>query len=927
MPIEGSWNAIKTFFLTEAHLEESDRLNTFANESLWYVQYFLGQEIIEQQEDHFYLVQKPEMARNASWAASTVKTAAYFISALIWIIPGTIARLLSLDSEEVRAAIFAQRMTPPPPQARKILHPVNVSLKSQLSDPPGSSEKPPPASPASVPTIPKKQPPPIEPISVTAKPENYAPLAEEVHKATEFFEELNRRTNNPQKLKNWLNEERSKPTYLQPFELSRYLKSVLDRNPQRLEGLIPPKTLSKWKEEYQKSSDKLTRLKLQAYLNEPHLDEQEPPTKPNDDLQKGIESYKPLFLPTCNPAEWLQANPIAPLLFMTRYWQCGHEFGISYDAGKLTVLDRFYSKCKTLLQARNLQNYLQEQPKTISPGFYALVCYLTDHPIPSSPPSTAAPTNALPTPQGPTKPAIEDAQFKEAFIQGMPAIIEVPGMRSLLENPRLFQQNRPHLIQYINKYWEAQSWTLNVFLELPHKTSDEKNQIKKWIQALESSEIEGFHVRTAMFSEDYLKAIENAQPLLDQDIYQTWKRRYRECRGRLQILRLESQIKKRVEHPDLQKNREKMLEQHLHLMIPLFREFVNTLLEHPQEWIQQKANAAEYCYPFFYSFHLSRLQLEGLHSDTLRTLIDQWKPLYEEAKLKLNDLSLTQYLDEMPPSYMDDLLKASDVENFKKLNNESISDERLLAASSNTFSNGVSPSRTHSTPSKPLTAQNWKTLFENPEKAPNRATRLVNEATEFFDDLGKLFKTPEKLRKRLENHRRSNQSHPFYFARFVLALPDLTLKYEKLCNQNKMQNLRTLHFSTCHRLLNLGFLEFLEENPFPGQEREPFEEGDIVSLNNILKPINDLFDHFLKQSKEKASTWLEKEISSHPATFRSFYTYLPGICHVAKFLDPKEIARLKELFPQYQAKLQKLGLSEEHYHNLSRQGPTQTPAT
>ncbi|MBS0648833.1 MAG: hypothetical protein JSS10_06390 [Verrucomicrobia bacterium] len=173
MPIEGSWNTVKAFFLTQVNLEESDGLNTFANESLWYVQYFLGQETIEQIEDKFYLVQKPEKAGNALWIPSSLKTAAYFLSALIWVIPGTIARLLSIDSEEVRAALLADRVhLPPPSNVRKIV--VRPRLSSSH---PKEKTTPAPSLPASITESPQAAPPePAKespaPSSVSAPPPN-----------------------------------------------------------------------------------------------------------------------------------------------------------------------------------------------------------------------------------------------------------------------------------------------------------------------------------------------------------------------------------------------------------------------------------------------------------------------------------------------------------------------------------------------------------------------------------------------------------------------------------------------------------------------------------------------------------------------------------------------------------------------------------
>lgn len=937
MPIEGSWNTIKAFFLTQALLEEKDRLNNFANESLWYVQYFLGNEVIEQQEDNFYLVQKPEIAGNSSWVPSSLKTAAYFVSALMWIIPGTFARLLSLDSEEVTSAIFAKRITPPPPKAREIPRPATppsprpqpqLDSKPQLPDPKANSEK---SSTPALETAPKKETAPADAISVAAKAENYAPLVEEVQLATQFFEELNRRTNNPQKLKKWLDEERSKTTYLEPFYLSRHLKWVVERNQTRFEGLIPPETLLKWKQEYEKSSEKLTKLKLQAYLDEPFLDEHEPQINPNDDLQGGINSYKPLFSPTCNLAEWLKNNPITPLLFMTRYWQCGHEFGISLDAGKLTVLDGFYSKCKTLLRERNLEIYLQEKPKKTSPGFYALVCYLTDYPIQNLKPSISAAAKspaaqvvkAPSAPKESTKPGISDAEVKKYFVEGLPGIVNVPGMQAVLENEHLFQQNKSKLIKYINQHWEMLSWWLNAFLEVPDIINGEKTDFKKWLQNLQG-DIQGYQVRIALFAEEHLQAIEKTRSILDKSIYQTWKNSYRQCQQKLKKLHLGNYLKQKIDNSDHQKNREITTEQQLNQTIPFFKDFLNLTLEHPGEWLKQRAMEKEYCYPFFYSFDLS-FKKDKFSTNTLQKLIAEWKPLYDQAKLKIESLGLTQYFDEMPPGYIDDLIKHSDTTLLKKQLESGFDEAQVLLLQSNTPSKSVTNSTKNHSSSKPLTVENWKTLFSNPEKVPNRAKRLIDEATEFFDELNQLPKEPEKVRKVIEAGKGADYPYPFFFARFVVFSNDLTSKYEKLCTQEKMQKLRTAHFKVSCTILRLKLFDFLSENPFPEQIKETFQPADITMKNITLNLMNTFMENSLKEPDNKLDFWLRKEISEDPHTLRLFYLRLPHLLHLSKFLDATELERLKVNYPNYAIRLERLGLKELEYFKFAEQ-PKSTAA-
>ncbi len=101
-------------YTTRVILNVPNRANDFANYCFSYLQHFKGS----------IVVHAPTGARKvvSPMQASALKTATYFSLALIFLIPGIFARLWTLRSEEIYAAIFLQKKITPPPPLEKQVH-------------------------------------------------------------------------------------------------------------------------------------------------------------------------------------------------------------------------------------------------------------------------------------------------------------------------------------------------------------------------------------------------------------------------------------------------------------------------------------------------------------------------------------------------------------------------------------------------------------------------------------------------------------------------------------------------------------------------------------------------------------------------------------------------------------------------------------
>jgi len=106
-------NTFVKFYTTEVQLKNHDPLNDWANYSLSYIQYFTGKKIIypNGKIEH---VDPKNVEGKFSWILSAIKSTAYFLLAIPFVILGTLLRALSLDSPEVSKAIFNDKTLRPP---------------------------------------------------------------------------------------------------------------------------------------------------------------------------------------------------------------------------------------------------------------------------------------------------------------------------------------------------------------------------------------------------------------------------------------------------------------------------------------------------------------------------------------------------------------------------------------------------------------------------------------------------------------------------------------------------------------------------------------------------------------------------------------------------------------------------------------------
>ncbi|MBS0648834.1 MAG: hypothetical protein JSS10_06395 [Verrucomicrobia bacterium] len=662
MPIEGSWNTVKALFLTQAHLEESDRLNTFANESLWYVQYFLGREIIEQKEDAFYLVQKTETAGSASWISSSLKTAAYFLSGLIWVIPGTIARLLSIDSEEVRAAVLADRITQPPPKAPQVPRPRPA--------PPGPPSAPPLATPASAPAPQHVSLPhavrktfQVDPAARATNNINHHRIFNELESSFVFFRAFNALKGDSKQIKTWLEAQQQLRSYQQPFLFGFNLEAALGQHREKIRLIIPPINLECWEEAFTKARAKLKELGLTADEVEFLAEEKQPPQekkskgfigslksifsseKPAESSEMNaladyiIDFYKELISLQSSRAEWLQKEGMdigyfSPF-FNTLYLQVSNPSRLNPQ--KLRLLILFHRKCIEILYREGLEHYLTEMPHNLSLGLCALVHCLSQDLI-QCPESLRNITRALHVPS--------DRKDKELLMRGIEPIIYLPGMQAILTTPHHFEQNKYKFLWFLEMMWAGYVITLNEFLAITSR----QNEVLQWMKAKETQKM------VLPFSTVFKDLSDILRPILGDLLYESWNDVYAKSVKKLRSINLSFLVKKPILAQDSKAEEIAFAQKFL----PLCTHFFKRLLVIPQNesevWLAREASKLGYVYPFFHSLDL-KCKMERLKTHLDPNAVSEWEALYLQACSKLKDLSLTQYLEEIPPRYFEKMIE------------------------------------------------------------------------------------------------------------------------------------------------------------------------------------------------------------------------------------------------------------------------------
>jgi hypothetical protein len=671
MPIEGYWNTVKAFFLTQADLEESDRLNTYANESLWYVQYFFGCETIEQKVDKFYLVQKPETAGKASWIPCSLKTAAYFVSALIWIIPGAIARLLSFDSEEVRAAVLADRITTPPPKVQEVPR----SLPADAPSEPPSLLAPPQISPPTVTpsSAPAKQPIckpflaqkafKVDPAARATTDINHHRLLNELEFSVNFFIIFNALADDKEQVAVWLKIQQRTPFYRQPFLFSFTLQGALEKHQEKILSIIPPQNLKYWLEAFNKAATKLKELGLTAdeveFIEEKQPQQEKKPkgfvgtlksflssekssesTELNVLIDDIIAFYTELIKLKSNRAKWLQSEEMEALywcpFFNTLYlrgWK--HP---SLDPEKLKRLAISHKVCVEILYQEGLEHHLTEIPHDLPSGLCALVHCMTQDLI-QCPASLKNVSRNLPIP--------DDAKHKQLLIQGIEPILYMPGIQAILSNPQHFQRNKYKLFWFLKMMWLGYIFNLQSFVKMDSR----KKEVLQWISMNKDKK------NIIPFSKAYKDLCDTLSPILDDSVYNAWNEAYSSSVKKLNRFGLSSLIQEPI--PVLDSKTEEIYDAQKYMArsINFFKKFIPMTDKESEAWLAQEASKIGYVYPFFRSLDLA-CRMERLKAHLNSASVSEWETLYQQACSKLTRLGLTKYLDEIPSGYFENLIAA-----------------------------------------------------------------------------------------------------------------------------------------------------------------------------------------------------------------------------------------------------------------------------
>lgn len=676
MAIQRSWNTFKTFLLTEAILKSDDGLNTFANGSLWYVQFFFGREKIEQRGEKFYLVQKPETAGNASWVSLSIKTTVYFFSALLWTIPGAFARLLSFDSPEVRSAVFATRITPPRPAkstdqaSNPNLDPtktVSAVFADKITHPPSSKAQEVPLSTPSTPLlqteivnppIPLQEPFVVDAAARASTDVNHHRILNELESSYAFFTELNSLPENSKTVRNWLDKKGEEPNYCYPLMFACNLQGYLNENRAAILNLIPEKSFIAWQTTFANTLSKLQKLELTT--DDIEIAEEKIKSKPSnlqsELLDYCIDFFKTLISLKTYRAEWLQRQsalreqPYRFPFFNALYLQSCKDCQQAFDPGKLRLLQCFYKKCLTILYAERLEYYLTETPYNLSPGVCALVHHMT-HPLRVPPePSSLAQIGGAPSAL--SQPTIDDAILKPVLIRGFESIVHLLGLQAILANDRLFQRNKFKLLAVAEVNWTLHQNLLVSFLAKSHVSS--KNDLINLIEPSQKQEQVDFSAGKALFSAKHLQSLEVFKPILPASLYTDWKGTYELCQKKLKQFGLAVYTKG---EPFPQEARLQHAREFSKVLLARAIQFFSTFNDIPSEksaaWLAQEASKVDYEYLFFYSFDLKcRLERVKTHLNPLS--LSKWEDLFKTACAKLEQLGLTAYLDEIPPRFLEE---------------------------------------------------------------------------------------------------------------------------------------------------------------------------------------------------------------------------------------------------------------------------------
>jgi hypothetical protein len=635
MVIRGFTGRVRALFKTEVNLGDNFRLNNFANQTLWYAQYFWGRETLTVQNGKCYFVEK-RATDHSSWMPAAVKTGAYFGLAVLFIIPGTIARLMSLDSPQVRRVIFANRVSlVPPVVAKKVKSPkppLPALVMPAAASPPKDTPKPiaptlppteaaaPPALTAAPAAIAAKKDEPIIPREFELSEK--VDIAYEIDETLSFFEALPK-----QKAKNiqrWV-EERKKFGLSSPFEFAHHLLLCIKQDRQKLH-FIPQATLDKWQAAYAAGCQKLKDLNLTTYLevwcSPASLGKQ------NGHIQNAIDFYKTFLDPT-NGAAWLderaQAVTYQYPFFFTLIWLAWNEVREGLDPIKVRTIEAFYVRAKTKLHQIGATRYLKETVPSLSPGTCALVHLFSLE-------RTAPLLNVRPAAAG-TPPKMGDAQLKEILLQSS------PGMSVLIKNDRLFQKYKDQMIARTIIAWEGHVELLREFLNL-----ESKKDMVQWIS--QQTEIPA---PVPIFSAKFLPILEKTQPILDEKLAQTCRNLHSQLRTIVEERNITIKTKTIHDTPGQVTHMKRVLNASIGQANDLFEKILQETDGIIIGVLLKKAkNHPTYTYPFYYTKELQD-NLELLTLCVTPAVFIKWKKLAPGALQKLEDLKLTEFLDEVPP--------------------------------------------------------------------------------------------------------------------------------------------------------------------------------------------------------------------------------------------------------------------------------------
>lgn len=688
MPIEGFSNRVKTFFTTEARLGNNFHLNNFANQTLWYAQYFLGRDTMAIQDGKCYLVEKAATPES-SWVPTALKTATYFGLAVVLIIPGTVARLLSLDSAVVRGALFADRVTlkdlseikvlplKPPKGPAPVSRPVREKKTNPSSDDfstgniarDTSKEQSPreepnvasktdqsPSITAEVKAVAEAITPPLiaekslptpvekkdEPISRDIEYQDQVEILYEFELSLAFFEALNKQNNNRKNLERWFVAERKKPTYHDPFMFG--LHFAHKRSREITSKIIPEAALQRWHIAYLASVNKLKDTNLGKYCSEPTDTESDKATcHHNQHIQEAIVFFMDFLKQNkTQAAAWLdnqaEQKGYRPYFYFTLSWLAWDELKGKSDPNKIRTLEACYLKAKIRLYEIGAERYLKEIPHSVTPGFCALVHAVTAN-LMAPPPNAPIVVKAQPafsSTAGIVK--ITDEQLKEVLLQIMPSLT------TLIRNDRMFQQHKGTMVAFTRRRWNKYIELFKDFLELPKQRS----KIQEWLKELKSSQ---------PFSDGYLSLIDQTAPILDEKLVQEWKDLRIQCCAKLTGFKLTGPIKEPIS--DTMIDQQHKLRPGMNEVYIAINELFEKILNEPDRVkigvLVKKAKMERY--PYFYPFYYSQeMQYMTSMAPLLKpSLLAKWQELHPKVCQKLEELKLTDYLEEIPPFMLETL--------------------------------------------------------------------------------------------------------------------------------------------------------------------------------------------------------------------------------------------------------------------------------